>query len=83
MLNTLLDSRTVRDGPRWRRGWSMHAQNQLRLPLWDLLVISAGLAWETTCNGSLPPPYIDEEVHSIEPPTIDPIKSTYHFYIKH
>jgi hypothetical protein len=34
--------------------------------LWDLLAIFVGLARELACNGSRPPPYIDEEVWPIE-----------------
>jgi hypothetical protein len=47
----------------------------------DLLAKTVGLARETTCSGSRPPLYIDEELRPIEPPTIDQIKSTSRFYL--
>jgi hypothetical protein len=51
----------------------------IRIPsfLRDLLAQSAGLTRETTCNGSRLPPYIDDELRPIKPPTINEIKSTY------
>jgi hypothetical protein len=49
----------------------------------DLLAISIGLAWEPICNGSRPPPYIDEGVQPVEPSITDPINFTYRFYLTH
>jgi hypothetical protein len=37
----------------------------------DLLPKTTGLARETVCSGSRPPPYIDEELRPIKLPTID------------
>jgi hypothetical protein len=45
----------------------------------DLLPKIVGLAWETTCSGSRPLLYIDEGLRSIEPPTINQIKSISRF----
>jgi hypothetical protein len=49
----------------------------------DLLAKPAGLTREPTCNRSKLSLYIDEGLWPIEPPTIDPINSTYCFHLMH
>jgi hypothetical protein len=76
------------DGPRLRlSGIAAHTVRpcveSVRVPdfLWDSLAKPTGLTRELTCNGSRPPLYIDEGIRPIEHPAIDPIKSTYQFYL--
>jgi hypothetical protein len=89
--NDLADGLALRSDGSWSRlsvvvAWTVHAcAESVRVPdfLRDLLAKPARLTREPTCNGSRPPLYIDEGLRSIEAPTIDPIKSTYCFYLMH
>jgi hypothetical protein len=84
--NVLADDPALRSGRSAMVAWTVRALvESIRVSSFsrDLLAKTVGLAWETTCNRSRPPFYIDKGLRPIEPPTIDQIKSTSRFYLMH